>query len=115
MFGCKLHLPPGLIFGTSLADLKGNHIAYIENLKKRMAWAYETANDITQKEQERNKQCYDCKIQCAKLMINHKVLLQCIAYKGKHKIQDLWEDTVYEGIDQPFKNMPVFKIKPWGG
>ena len=55
MFGCKLHLPIDLIFGTNLTDLKGNHMTYIKNLKKRMAWAYETANDIIQKEQERNK------------------------------------------------------------
>ena len=55
MFGCKLHLPIDQIFGTNLTDLKGNHITYIENLKKRMAWVYETANDIIQKEQERNK------------------------------------------------------------
>ena len=62
MFGHNSHLPIDVIFGTSLTDLKGNHITYIENLKKRMAWAYETANDIIQKEQERNKQHYDCKI-----------------------------------------------------
>ena len=55
MFGCKPHLPIDLIFGTTLADLKGNHITYIENLKQRMAWAYKTANDVIQKEQERNK------------------------------------------------------------
>ena len=33
MFGCKPCLPIDLIFGTSLTDLKGNHITYIENLK----------------------------------------------------------------------------------
>ena len=93
MFGCKPHLPIDLIFGTNLADLKGNHITYIENLKKRMAWAYETANDIIQKEQERNKQHYDCRIRCAQLMIGDTVLLQCNAYKGKYKIQDQWENT----------------------
>ena len=55
MFGCKLHLPIDLVFGTNLTDLKGNHNTYIENLKKIMAWAYEIANDIVQKEQEWNK------------------------------------------------------------
>ena len=55
MFGCKPYLPIDLIFGTNLTDLKGNHMTYIKNLKKRIAWAYETANDIIQKEQERNK------------------------------------------------------------
>ena len=52
MFGCKPCLPIDLIFGTDLKDLKGHHISYIENLKKGMAWAYETANDIIQKERE---------------------------------------------------------------
>ena len=62
MFGCKPCLPIDLIFGTNPTDLKGNHITYIENLQKRIAWAYETANDVIQKEQERYKQHYDCKI-----------------------------------------------------
>ena len=57
-------------------------------------------------------------------MVGDKVLLQCTAYKGKHKVQDHWEDTIYEDhwedtiyevVDQTFKNMPVFKIKPWVG
>ena len=55
MFGCKPHLPIDLIFGTNPTDLKDNNVTYIENLKKRMAWAHKTANDIIQKEQERNK------------------------------------------------------------
>ena len=46
MFGCKPHLPIDLIFGINIANLKGNHITYIENLKKRMTWAYQTANDV---------------------------------------------------------------------
>ena len=55
MFGWKPHLPIDLIFGTSTANLKGNSITYVENLKKRMKWAYQTANDVIKKEQERNK------------------------------------------------------------
>ena len=55
MFGCKPCLPIDLIFGSNIADLKGSSINYIENLKKRMAWAYQTANDVIKKEQERNK------------------------------------------------------------
>ena len=38
-----------------MSDLKGSSITYIENLKKRMEWAYKTANDVIKKEQERNK------------------------------------------------------------
>ena len=55
MFGQKPHLPIDLIFGTNAANLKGNSITYVENLKRRMEWAYKTANDIIKKEQKRNK------------------------------------------------------------
>ena len=55
MFGWKSHLPIDLIFGTNIANLKGSSITYAENLKKRIAWAYKTANDVIKKEQERNK------------------------------------------------------------
>ena len=69
MFGCKPCLPINLIFGTNTANLKGSNITYIENLQNRMAWAYQTTNDVIKKEQERNKQHYDCKVQCTKLMM----------------------------------------------
>ena len=36
-------------------------------------------------------------------MVGDTVLLQCSAYKGKHKIQDQWENTIYEVIEQAFK------------
>ena len=55
MFGQKPHLPIDLIFGTNTTDLKGSSIIYVENLKKRIEWAYQTANDIIKKEWERNK------------------------------------------------------------
>ena len=48
-------------------------------------------------------------------MVSDTILPQHTAYKGKHNIQDWWENTVYEVIEQPFKNMPLFKIKPQGG
>ena len=56
MFGQKPCLPIDSILGMNAADLKGNSIAYIENLKgRRIEWAYQTANEVIKKEQERNK------------------------------------------------------------
>ena len=55
IFGWKPQLPIDLIFGTNTANLKGNSITYVENLKKSMEWAYKTANDVIKKEQERDK------------------------------------------------------------
>ena len=39
------------------------------------------------------------------------VFLKCIAYEGKHKIQDCWQNVVYEVMDQPFEKMHVYNIK----
>ena len=48
-------------------------------------------------------------------MVGNKVLLRHTAFKGKHKTHDSWEDTIYEVVEQPFKNMLVFKMKSQGG
>ena len=45
MFGWKPGLPIDLLIGTNTAGLKGNIITYIENLKKQIEWAYQTANE----------------------------------------------------------------------
>ena len=42
-------------------------------------------------------------------------MLKCSAFKGKHKIEDKWENTIYEVIEQPIGKMPVFKVKPIEG
>ena len=50
MSGWKPHLQIDLLFGTNTVDLKGNSIIYIENLKKQIEWAYQTANEAIKKE-----------------------------------------------------------------
>ena len=72
---------------------------------------YKTANEVVKREQEWNKWHYDHKVRCAQLKVGDKVLLKCTAFKGKHKIQDRWEKTTYEDIEQPLGKIPVFKIK----
>ena len=49
MFGWKPHLPIDLLFGTNTADLKGNSITYIENLKKRVELAYQLQMKLLRK------------------------------------------------------------------
>ena len=42
-------------------------------------------------------------------MVGDKVLLRCTAFKGEHKIQDKWENTIYEVVGQPFKKYQFSK------
>ena len=109
-------LPIDILFGTNTADLKGNISAkYPENLKWRIEWAYKTANEVDKKEQEQDKWHYDCKVRCTQLKVGDKVLLKCTTFKGKHKIQDRWKNTIYDTVEQPLSKIPVFKIKSMEG
>ena len=54
-------------------------------------------------------------VKCAQLKVGDKVLLKCTAFKGKHKIQDRWENTIYEVIEQTLGKIPVFKIQSMEG
>ena len=112
----KPHLPIDILFGTNTADLKGNTCSkYVENLKWRIEWTYKTANKVVKKEQEQNKQHNDCRVRYAQLKVGDKVLLKCTAFKGKHKIQDRWENANYKVLEQPLGKIPVFKIKSMEG
>ena len=43
------------------------------------------------------------------------VLLKIMACKGKHKIQDHWEKTIYCDEGQPYVRFLVFRITPVAG
>ena len=49
------------------------------------------------------------------MKVGDKVLLKHTAFKGKHKIQDRWENTIYKVIEQPLGKIPVFKIQSMEG
>ena len=63
--------------------------------------AHRTAKHVFEKENQRHKCNYDHKIWCTQLGMCDKVLLKRIAFKGKHKIRDHLEDTVYHVEGQP--------------
>ena len=49
------------------------------------------------------------------MKVGDKILLKCPAFKRKHKIQDRWDNTIYEVIEQPLGKIPVFKINSTEG
>ena len=56
MIGQKPSLLIDLLFRTNTPDLKGNSITYIENLKKQIEWAYQTANEAIKKNKKGTSQ-----------------------------------------------------------
>ena len=63
------------------------------------------------KKKRKNKRNYDKKVRCSKLQIGDRVLVRQNAFKGKHKVQDKWEDNTYIVVDQPAKDTSVFTVQ----
>ena len=43
------------------------------------------------------------------------VLVEIVAHKGRHKLQDKWEPEEYVVIEQPISGTPVYKVQPVNG
>ena len=109
-------LPVDLYFSTQKSDMNAITSAkFVQQLQERLKWAYKTAQHVIEKENQRHKWNYDHKIRCTKLGVGDMVLLKRTAFKGKQKIQDDWEDTIYHVEGQPYAELSVFKISQVAG
>lgn len=111
MFGREPTLPVDLVFGLAKHDKAKTLSKYIENLQVRLEHAYEAAKTASKNIQHRQKMYYDQKAKGVGLREGDRVLVKVVAFDGKHKIADRWEDTPYIVLQQPNTNVPVFKVK----
>ena len=112
MFGREPKLPVDVIFGLSQQyDEDKCTTQYISHMKRRLREAYKQAQRAMESSQMRQKSNYDVRARAAILNVGDRVLVKIVTYDGKHKIADKWEDSPYEVISQPNKNIPVFKVK----
>ena len=51
----------------------------------------------------------------ATLDVGDLVLVKQTAWKGRHKIQDRWEEDEYQVVDQPTPGIPVYVVKSIAG
>ena len=111
MFGREPTLPIDLVFGLDKDERSRSLSKYISNLQKRLEEAYRTANTVSDRSQLRQQYYYDQKAKGVGLKVGDRVLVKVVAFDGKHKIADRWEDNPYIIIQQPNNNIPVFKVK----
>ena len=100
MIGREPNLPIDIEFGVRTPDLIATSTQnYVEKLEKRLAWAFKKAQQINEQEKIKNKRNCDKNVRYSKLEIGHRVLVRQKAFKGKHKVQDKWEDNTYVVVD----------------
>ena len=115
MFGREPKLPLDVTLGLPNPDMEGViHEKYVKQLQSRLKWAYGVAQGRNEKEAARQKKYYDLKVCCTPLRVGDVVVPRQKSFRGKAKIQDRWDLTLYEVIEIPYPDMPVFKIRLQG-
>ena len=115
MFGREPKLPLDVTLGLLNPDMEAViHERYVKQLQSRLKWSYGVAQCRNEKEAARQKKYYDLKVHCAPLKVGDVVVPRQKSFRGKAKIQDRWDSTLYEIIEIPYPDMPVFKIRPHG-
>ena len=117
LFGREPRLPVDVEFGLQRGGQKGSpgESNYISQLKKRIQFAYRKAKCMAQKQQARHRGLYNLRCRGATLSVGDLVLVKQTAWKGRHRIQDRWEDREYQVVDQPTPGIPVYTVKSLTG
>lgn len=112
MFGREARLPVDVCFGVASdsSSLK-SYPRYVANMKRDLQAAYQLAETMAGKRNERNKQQYDQRVRYCPLAPGDRVLIQNVGLQGKHKIADRWSSTPYSVLGQ-MPGLPVFRLKP---
>ena len=113
IFGREQNLPIDIEFGVRTPDLiAASTQNYVEQLDRRDWLGHlRILNKSMNKKRKGTTETIDKKVRCSKLDIGDRVLVRQNAFKGKHKVQDKWEDNTYVVVDQPAKNTPVFTVQ----
>ena len=104
LFGREPRLPVDVEFGLQRESQRGplGESSYVSQLRRRLRFAHNKAKLVASKQQARHKGLYDSNCMGATLDIGDLVLVKQTAWKGRHKIQDCWEEEEYQVVDSTY-------------
>lgn len=111
MFGREPRLPIDLALGIDFHNRKQSLSKYVESLKEKLKYSYKTDQEAIRKAHSKQKRGYDTKVKGATIDVGDIVLVKKVAFDGKHKIADRWEDEPYLVITKPNNDIPVYTVK----
>ena len=59
----------------------------------------------------KQKKHYDLKTRGAEISMGDRVLVKRVAFDGKHKLADKWEEEVYTVVEKPNSDIPVYVVQ----
>ena len=96
MFGREPRLPVDLAFGLPLRDKEQtSHSQYVQNLKSHLEESFKISAEHTKKRAGYNKTRFDKHVTASQLKEGDWVLVRNLRLRGKHKLADKWEQTIY--------------------
>lgn len=99
MFGRIPRLPVDVAFQHALPnDAVVDHCEFVSRLKRDLSQAAHIARQNSRTEQARQARNYDRRAKGSPLTVGDRVLLANRGERGKRKIADRWESTVYEVV-----------------
>ena len=110
MFGRVPRLPVDMFLG-----LTTDYNTSVSSIQERLEAAYKSANEAAKLAMKHQAKGYNTKIRGHKLNKGDFVLVKNVGLKGKHKLADKWKSERYVVIDQPNRDIPVYKVATDGG
>ncbi|XP_060603470.1 ESF1 homolog [Ruditapes philippinarum] len=112
MFGRKAKLPIDSVFAQATEETTSKTpTEYIDDLKNYISTTRQIVEEHTKRAKEKQKKYFDRKAKAGTISVGDKVLVKILKYDGKHKIADKFEEELFDVIDQPRPDIPVFKVK----
>ena len=113
MFGRHPRLPIDIAMGTDMEKEEEERMAseYVEELRKKLEWAYEVATKESRKASSGQKGQYDKRIRGTAVEIGDRVLVKNVTKRGKCQLANRFEDEIYVVKEQPNKDIPVFVVE----
>ena len=111
MYGREARLPIDAVLGVEDEAEETNHLRYIEEMKDNLKEAFRIASEGTQKSQAEQQKHYNSKVRGGTISVGDTVLVKHLAFDGRHKLQDKWEEEAYDVLDQPDAEIPVFSVR----
>ncbi|KAI4875043.1 hypothetical protein NFI96_001343 [Prochilodus magdalenae] len=101
MFGRVPRIPVDILFSSVLHDSTvSSYDKYVESLTKDLRGALAIALEHAKNEQSRQKALYDRRVKGLTISVGDRVLLVNKSGRGKQKVADKWESTVYTVVEQ---------------
>ena len=110
MFGRQARLPIDLLFDVE-SDRKTSYGTYMNKLRDRLKNAYEIATTSASKSREKQTENYDVRARAAVIQVVDRVLVKILAFDGKHKLVNKWEEIAYNVISQPNPEIPAPRLR----